>query len=73
MRARYKAVTAGLLLALGLVGGGVATANAASGWQPTGSMSSARRAHGAALLSDGRVLVVSGTSSTTVELPSAEL
>lgn len=72
MRARYKAVTAGLLVVAGLVGGGVATANAASGWQPTSSMSTARRAHGAALLNDGRVLVVSGTSSSG-DVPGAEL
>lgn len=50
-----------------------APALAGSGWQPVGSMSTAHRAHGAALLSDGRVLVASGTNGGGGEVPFAEI
>ena len=49
---------------------------ATSTWQPTGSMTTARRHHTATLLPDGRVLVTGGlldTQSTTNSYASAEL
>lgn len=55
---------AALVLALTAV-----PALAGSGWQATGSMRTAHRAHSAALLADGRVLVISGTGT----MPSAEI
>lgn len=72
MRIRLRAVAAILVTIPAMVGGWAATANAGSGWQPTGSMSTGRNAHGSALLNDGRVLAVSGFGGSG-EVPVADL
>jgi hypothetical protein len=50
-----------------------AEACAASGWTPTGSMSTVHRSHAAVTLLDGRVLVVSGFNNITGEVAQSEL
>ena len=70
-RSPFHAGLAALLAAL-LLAVCAAPALAGSGWDPTGGMSVPRRAHSAALLNDGRVLVASG-SNAGGEVPVAEL
>lgn len=72
MRARRRTAAIGITTIAMLTGGWVSTAHAGSGWEPTGSMSTGRNAHGAALLHDGRVLAVSGFSGAG-EVPVADL
>ena len=44
-----------------------------NGWSPTGSLRTARRAHSATLLNDGRVLVAGGLTGDGTQLTSAEI
>jgi hypothetical protein len=67
---RRPCLAAVLSTALVLAAG--APALAASGWQPTGEMSVAHRAHGAALLPDGDVLAISGFNNVLGDVPAAE-